>query len=156
MNYNRLMMCGRVSRNEAIYYSGAGNAVFKFTMATSRKRGEEEKVTFIDCVAFAKLAEMGAKYLSVGRECIIDGRLELESWVDKGSGQKRSKHVCIVSDVQLGAIPKAQQGAGSQGVRQGGGYQQRNSNSGGYNQGAAYNDNNSQTSEPLADEDIPF
>ncbi len=142
-------MCGRVSRMDALKHHGAGNPCLNFSLASNTRLGQDKQETcYLDCVAWGKTAEMAAKYLSQGREVLVEGRLKQESWSDK-SGQTRSKHVCVVSNIELGAIPKAQQGAG-------GGYQQRNSNSGGYNQGAAYNDSNSQTSEPLADEDIPF
>ncbi len=34
---------------------------------------------------------MAGKYLAKGRSVLIEGRLQLDSWTDKESGQKRSK-----------------------------------------------------------------
>lgn len=65
----------------------------KFTVAHNEKwRGkdgnEQEKVNYIDCVAFGKTGEIIAT-LSKGRRVCVEGKLSYSAW--EKDGQKRSK-----------------------------------------------------------------
>lgn len=65
----------------------------KFTVAHNEKwRGkdgnEQEKVNYIDCVAFGKTGEIIAG-LSKGRRVCVEGKLSYSAW--EKDGQKRSK-----------------------------------------------------------------
>lgn len=60
---------------------------------TGQKR---EEVVFVDIEAWGKSAEILHKYLVKGKRIAIQGRLQLDQWVDKASGQKRSKHKLVV------------------------------------------------------------
>jgi single-strand DNA-binding protein len=77
---------------------------------------------FIDCKVFnrgemGKKADVAQQYLHKGHQAYLEGRLELEQWDDKQTGQKRSKHVLYVDDFQF--LEPRQDGGG------GGGNQQR-------------------------------
>lgn len=50
-----------------------------------------EKTLFIDVEAWGALAETTAKYTSKGSAVLVDGKLQMDTWEDKDSGQKRSK-----------------------------------------------------------------
>ena len=61
---------------------------------------------FIDCEAynrgeFGKQADLVEQYLAKGRQVYLEGRLELDQWDDKNTGQKRSKHKLVVDNVQF-------------------------------------------------------
>jgi single-strand DNA-binding protein len=65
----------------------------KFTVAHNEKwRGkdgnEQEKVNYIDCVAFGKTGEIIAT-LNKGRRVCVEGKLSYSAW--EKDGQKRSK-----------------------------------------------------------------
>lgn len=65
----------------------------KFTIANNEKwRGkdgqEQERVNYIDCVAFGKTGEIVAN-ASKGRRICVEGKLTYQSW--EKDGQKRSK-----------------------------------------------------------------
>ena len=45
----------------------------------------------MDVDAFGKQAEVIAQYLRKGRSLLVEGRLKLDSWDDKQTGQKKSK-----------------------------------------------------------------
>ena len=78
-----------------------------FGLATSHKfkdsrTGEmREETTFVDITAFGRTAEVVGEYCCKGRPLMVEGRLKLEQWDDKQSGQKRSKLVVIAENVQL-------------------------------------------------------
>src|SRR5205823_7605935 len=71
-----------------------------------------EEVTYVDVVLWARLAEIAAEYLKKGRPVFIEGRLQLDTWDDKQSGQKRSKLRVIGENMQmLGSRPGGGGGA---------------------------------------------
>ena len=95
-SYNRVVLLGNLTRDPELRYLQNGKAVAKFSVATNRtwttESGEKkEEVTFIDCDCFGKTAENLAKYLRKGSSLLVEGRLKLDQWDDKTTGQKRSK-----------------------------------------------------------------
>ena len=82
-----------------------------YTLDNGEKR---EEVTFVDVVLWARLAEIAGEYLKKGRPVFIEGRLQLDTWDDKQSGQKRSKLRVIGETMQLlGSRPSG--GGGGEG-----------------------------------------
>src|SRR5207244_4578097 len=99
---------------------GLGIAINRsYTLDSGEKR---EEVTFVDVVLWARLAEIAGEYLKKGRPIFIEGRLQLDTWDDKQSGQKRSKLRVIGETMQLlgGRPPDAGGGAreGADGARE--------------------------------------
>ena len=59
-----------------------------------------EEVTFLDVVLWGKQAEFASKYLGKGRPVFIEGRLQMDTWEDKATGQNtpgivRSERVTV-------------------------------------------------------------
>ena len=52
---------------------------------------QQEETTFVDVDAFGRQAETIGQYLKKGRPIMVEGRLKLDQWEDKQTGQKRSK-----------------------------------------------------------------
>ena len=50
---------------------------------------------------WGRTAEMAGEYLKKGRPVFIEGRLQLDTWDDKQSGQKRSKLKVIGERMQM-------------------------------------------------------
>jgi single-strand DNA-binding protein len=61
----------------------------------------KEETTFVDVTLWARLAEIAGQYLKKGRPVFIEGRLQLDSWDDKQTGQKRSKLRVVAENLQL-------------------------------------------------------
>jgi single-strand DNA-binding protein len=81
-------------------------AVCDFALAVNRKwkdqQGQDrEEVTFIDCTAWGRQAEIINQYCTKGRPLFLQGRLKLDQWDDKQTGQKRSKLAVVVENFQL-------------------------------------------------------
>lgn len=96
MNYNKTQVGGRLTRDPEVKRTNAGTAVAEISIAVNRKWRDpsgnvKEEVDFIDVTLWGKTAELAEKYLTKGRSVFIDGRLQLETWEDKTTGQKRSK-----------------------------------------------------------------
>lgn len=91
-----MILCGNLTRDPEVRYTAGGLAICQFGLAVNRSwkdaQGElKEEVTFVDVSAFGKQAETIGQYLKKGRPMLVEGRLKLDQWEDKQSGQKRSK-----------------------------------------------------------------
>src|SRR5258708_26333939 len=95
-SFNKVMLVGNLTRDPELRYTPKGTAVAKLGIAVNRKWTNEagetkEEVTFVDVDAFGKQAETISQYMRKGRPILIEGRLKLDTWDDKQTGQKRSK-----------------------------------------------------------------
>ena len=61
----------------------------------------QEEVTFVDVTIWSRQAEIAAQYLRKGSSVCIDGRLQLDSWTDKATSQKRSRLRVVSEHLQL-------------------------------------------------------
>jgi single-strand DNA-binding protein len=97
---------GNLTREPELRHTPKGTAVCKVGLAVNRawrnEAGElKEKVTFVDIAVFGKTAENVAHYLHKGSPVFVEGRLELESWIDRESQEKRSKLSVVAELVQF-------------------------------------------------------
>jgi single-strand DNA-binding protein len=95
-NLNKVMLMGNLTRDPEIKYTPKGMAIANFGIAVNRvwsnEGGEkQEEVTFIDIEMFGRKAEVVGEYFKKGKPIYVEGRLKLDSWDDKTSGQKKSK-----------------------------------------------------------------
>lgn len=96
---NKCVFMGRMTRDPELRSTGSGKSVTSFTIACERDMKDKDgsrATDFIDCVAWGSTAEFAAKYFGKGRMAIIDGRIQVRDWTDKG-GKKR-KAVEVVAD----------------------------------------------------------
>jgi single-strand DNA-binding protein len=105
-SFNKVILLGNLTRDPEVRYTPKGSAVCDLGLAVNRNytldNGEKrEEVTFVDVVLWARLAEIAGEYLKKGRPVFIEGRLQLDTWDDKQSGQKRSKLRVIGETMQL-------------------------------------------------------
>lgn len=100
-SYNRVILVGNLTRDLELKYTSSGTAVTEIGIAVNRKYKGQEETTFVDCTAFGKTAELAAQYLSKGRSCLIEGRLQLDQWEDKKTGANRSKLKVIAESIQF-------------------------------------------------------
>jgi len=105
-SFNKVILLGNLTRDPEVRYTPKGSAVCDLGLAVNRQytldSGEKrEEVTYVDVVLWARLAEIAGEYLKKGRPVFIEGRLQLDTWDDKQSGQKRSKLRVIGETMQL-------------------------------------------------------
>jgi len=115
--YNKVILIGNLTRDPELRYSPKGTAIAKLGLAVNRawrsESGENrEEVTFVDVDSFGRQAETLAQYLRKGSPLMVEGRLRLDQWDDKQSGQKRSRLGVVLEGFQfLGG--KGETGEGS-------------------------------------------
>jgi single-strand DNA-binding protein len=95
-SFNKVILAGNLTRDPELRYTPKGTAIAKLGLAINRTwkndAGEtKEEVTFVDVDAFGRQAEVIAQYLRKGRSLLVEGRLKLDQWDDKQTGQKRSR-----------------------------------------------------------------
>ena len=105
-SYNKVILAGNLTRDPELKYTSTGMAIAKIGIAVNRKWKSEtgemkEEVTFVDVDAFGRQAETIGQYLKRGRPILIEGRLKLDQWDDKQSGQKRSRLGVVLENFQF-------------------------------------------------------
>jgi single-strand DNA-binding protein len=103
---NKVMLIGNVTRDPEVKFTPKGSAVADLGLAVNRvytnQAGEKtEEVTYIDVELWGRLAEIAGEYAKKGRSVFIEGRLRLDSWEDKQSGQKRNRLKVVGEVLQL-------------------------------------------------------
>ncbi len=99
---NQVTLMGNLTRDPELRQTPTGQNVTSFSLALNRSykdaSGEWKEVTdYIDIVCWGPLAERVAQYMSKGRRCLVQGRLQSRSW--EQDGQKRSKVEVLANDV---------------------------------------------------------
>src|ERR1700724_324548 len=105
-NLNRVLLIGHLTRDPGVRYTPKGTAVTEIGLAVNRiysgEDGEKkEETTFVDVTLWARQAEIAGQYLRKGRPVFIEGRLQLDTWDDKQTGQKRSRLRVVAENLQL-------------------------------------------------------
>src|ERR1700734_2809034 len=105
-NLNRVLLIGNLTRDPEVRYTPKGTPVTEIGLAVNRifsgEDGEKkEETTFVDVTLWARQAEIAGQYLKKGRPVFIEGRLQLDSWDDKQTGQKRSRLRVVAENLQL-------------------------------------------------------
>ena len=98
-NLNSVSLTGNTTKDVDHRTTQSGTEVANVTIAVNGFK--EGDTSFVDLVLFGKTAEVASKYIRKGQQIGVTGRIKQESWEDKTSGQKRSKLVVVVENLQL-------------------------------------------------------
>lgn len=126
--FSKAIIAGNVTRDPEMRTTTSGSQVCSFAIAVNRSfkdssGNQQDQVSYLDCVAWGKSAEIICQYVHKGSSLLVSGRLEQRSWEDKNSGQRRSRVEIIVEDFSF-----------------------IGSNNGGGNNSGSYSNNNSASS----------
>jgi single-strand DNA-binding protein len=121
MSVNKVILVGRLGRDPETRYTGSGQAVGNFSVATDEsykdRNGERQKRTeWHKIVVWGKQAEIAQQYLKKGSLVFIEGRIQSREWQDK-EGQKRTSFEIVASNFRMlgGRGDAAAAGAGAAG-----------------------------------------
>ncbi len=137
-DFNKVMILGRLTRDPEVRFTPNGTPVCDIGLAVGRRVGggesgmeRREETTYIDVTLWNRQAELAGQYLAKGRELFVEGRLTLDSWDDKTTGQKRTKLKVVCENMQF-------IGGGGGGGGQRPAPQQQQQQQGGYGNNAGY------------------
>lgn len=106
-SFNKVILLGNLTRDPQVRYTPSGTAVAEIGMAVNRywfdkqTNSRREETTFVDVTLWGRDAEVAGEYLAKGRPVLIEGRLQLDTWDDKQTGQKRSKLRVVAERMQM-------------------------------------------------------
>lgn len=105
-SYNKVFLMGNLTRDPETRVTPGGLTITKLGLAVNRryrtKEGEQrEETTFVDIDAFGAQAETIQKYCTKGSGLFVEGRLRLDQWQDKTSGENRSKLGVVLDNFQF-------------------------------------------------------
>jgi single-strand DNA-binding protein len=111
---NKVILAGNITRDPDMRRTTSGTAVCEFGIAVNeRVKGQDgqyvDKPVFVDLTAWSKTADFICTYLQKGSPVLVEGRLQLDQWDDRQSGQKRSKLKVVADRVQSLASKNDQQ-----------------------------------------------
>src|SRR5216110_2242666 len=105
MSVNKVILVGRLGRDPETRYTGGGQAVANFSVATDEtykdKAGDRQKRTeWHKIVVWGKQAEIAQQYLKKGSLVFVEGRIQSREWQDK-EGQKRTSFEVVASNFRM-------------------------------------------------------
>ena len=160
MSVNKVILVGRLGRDPETRYTGGGQAVANFSVATDEtykdKAGERQKRTeWHKIVVWGKQAEIAQQYLKKGSLVFIEGRIQSREWQDK-EGQKRTSFEIVATNFRmLGG--RGDGGAGGGGAPMGGARAEEHDQSGPADDFGGHGGGGGGAAGPeISDEDIPF
>ena len=101
--FSKAIVAGNITRDPEMRTTASGSQVCSFAIAVNRSYkdssgAQQDQVSYLDCVAWGKSAEIICQYVHKGSALLVSGRLEQRSWEDKNSGQRRSRTEIVVED----------------------------------------------------------
>ena len=158
MSVNKVILVGRLGRDPETRYTGGGQAVCNFSMATDEtfkdRSGERQKRTeWHKIVVWGKQAEIAQQYLKKGSLLYLEGRIQSREWNDK-EGQKRTSFEIVANNFRMLGGRADSAGGG------GGASRAASAPAGGaggdFEQEAPAHTMDDQAGPEVTDEDIPF
>src|SRR5579863_6644583 len=158
MSVNKVILVGRLGRDPETRYTGGGQAVANFSVATDEtykdKNGERQKRTeWHKIVVWGKQAEIAQQYLKKGSLIFIEGRIQSREWQDK-EGQERTSFEIVASNVRM--LGGRGDGAGGGGSFGGGAGRGEEHEAAGHGDDFGGGGGGAASGPEISDEDIPF
>ncbi len=106
-SYNKVILVGNLTRDPELRHTPSGTAVTDLGLAVNRTwtdrntNQKNEETTFVDVTCWSRTAEIACEYLRKGRPVLIEGRLQMDEWNDKETGQKRTKLKVVCDSMQM-------------------------------------------------------
>jgi single-strand DNA-binding protein len=103
MSINVLVLIGHAGRDPELRFFESGSCVCEFTLAVNRppKDGQPQDPLWVSCKAWGKTGQVAGDYLRKGSKVALIGRLEIEQWNDRSSGELRSKPLVLIDRLEL-------------------------------------------------------
>ena len=89
---------GKLTRDPELVNLNNGKSVVNFCISVRNpsKNQEKPEMTFIDCVAWEKAADLIYKYYKKGSKILVNTSAKTETWTDKETGKNRHKIKFVV------------------------------------------------------------
>ncbi len=97
---NRVILVGNAVADVESRTTANGTQVAKLRLAVSGRSKDKDDTLFQDITLFGTQAEIAGKYVTKGKQVLVEGRLQLDSWETK-EGEKRKTLTVIGERIEL-------------------------------------------------------
>ncbi len=102
---NKVILLGRAGQKPEVKFTSSGKPVATFSLAINEsfKNGsgeKQERVQWVRCVAFQRVAEICGEYVEKGRELFVEGRLQTRKYTGRNE-QERTVTEVVISQLRL-------------------------------------------------------
>jgi len=118
---NKVILLGNAGQNAEMRSASAGKSVSNLSLAINqsfrdKKDGKVQRVEWVRCVAWAKLATIAERFVTKGKRVFVEGRLQTRRFEDREGSPKTVTEVVVASLRVLGGTPNASRNGNGQGV----------------------------------------
>jgi single-strand DNA-binding protein len=103
---SKVILLGNASQDAEVKSTSAGKSVANFSLAISQpfynKKDRHQRVEWVHCVAWDKLAQIAQKFVAKGTVVFVEGRLQTRKFEDRERGTKTVTEVVVASLRVLG------------------------------------------------------
>jgi len=103
---NKVILLGNAGQNAELKSTSGGKSVANFSLAINQpfrgKKDGNQRVEWVRCVAWDKLAQIAEKFVAKGTVVFVEGRLQTRKFEDREGGTKAVTEVVVASLRVLG------------------------------------------------------
>src|SRR6266436_2310745 len=90
---NKVILLGNAGQDVEVRSTSAGKSVANFSLAINqsfrdKKEGNVQRVEWVRCVAWGKLAEIAERFVTKGKQVFVEGRLQTRRFEDREGSPK--------------------------------------------------------------------
>ncbi len=109
---NKVQLIGNLGNAPEVRTLDGGKKMARFSIATNEtyRNAKGEKITetqWHNIIAWGKVAEIAEKYLTKGKEVVVEGKLVNRNYTDKDGNKKYSTEVHVNELLMLGEKVRA-------------------------------------------------
>lgn len=116
---NHCTLMGRLAQDPELRTTTSGKSVTSFNLAVN-KPTKDGDADFIPIVCWNNTAEFCSKYLSKGRQIVVEGRISARPYTDKDGNNRKAVEVIASRLYFADSNNKAAEGTGNSGTAAGG------------------------------------
>ena len=118
---NKVILLGNAGQDAEMKSTSAGKSVANFSLAINqsfhdKKDGNVQRVEWVRCVAWGKLATIAGRFVTKGKQVFVEGRLQTRRFEDREGSPKTMTEVVVASLRVLGGAANAVRGVNGQGA----------------------------------------
>ena len=117
---NKVILLGNAGQDAEMRSTSAGKSVANFSLAINqsfrdKKDGNVQRVEWVRCVAWGKLATIAERFVTKGKQGFVEGRLQTRRFEDREGSPKTVTEVVVASLRVLGGTANGSRNGNGQG-----------------------------------------
>lgn len=101
---NKVILLGNAGQDAEVRSTSGGKSVTNFSLAINQpfrnKKNGDQRVEWVRCVAWDKLAEIAGEFVTKGQQVFVEGRLQTRQFEDR-EGEKKTLTEVVVTSLRV-------------------------------------------------------